>query len=46
MGIEIPLDMMFIALQDKRERNQKGSSKQTASVTPSFIKGIWLPKLS
>ena len=39
MGIETPLDTMSIALQDRKERNQKSLSKQIASVTPPFIKG-------
>ena len=38
MGIETPLDTMSITLQDKKERNQKGSSKQAASATLSLIK--------
>jgi len=37
--IETLLDTMFIALQDKRERNQKGSSKQKTNTTPLFVKG-------
>ena len=39
MGIETPLDIIFIALQDRKERNQNSSSKQSASTTPPFIKG-------
>ena len=38
MGIKTPLKTMSIALQNKRERNQNGLSKQSASVTPPFIK--------
>ena len=38
MGIETPLDTISIALQDKRERNQENSSKQTASATPLLVK--------
>jgi len=38
MGIKTPLDIISIALQDKRERNQKDLSKQTASTTPPLIK--------
>ena len=38
MGIETSLDTISIALQDKRESNQKGSSKQTASATPPLVK--------
>jgi len=38
MGIETPLNTMSIALQDRRERNQKDSSKQTASATPPLVK--------
>ena len=39
MGIETPLDTISIALQDKRESNQKDLSKHIASATPLFIKG-------
>jgi len=38
MGIETLLDTIFITLQNKRESNQEGSSKQTASVTPPLVK--------
>jgi len=38
MGIKTPLNTMFIALQDGRESNQKGSSKQMASATPPLVK--------
>ena len=38
MGIETPLDTMSIALQDGRESNQKGSSKQMTSATPPLVK--------
>ena len=38
MGIETPLDMLSIALQNGRESNQEGSSKQTASATPPLVK--------
>jgi len=37
MGIETPLNTIFIALQDRKERNQDGLSKQNASVTPPFV---------
>jgi len=36
--IETPLDIMSIALQNKRENNQEGLSKQMASVTPPLVK--------
>jgi len=39
MGIKTLLNMMFIALQDKREKNQNDLSKQNVSVTPPFVKG-------
>ena len=39
MGIETPLDTMSIILQDRREKNQKSSSKQEANVTPPLVKG-------
>jgi len=39
MGIETPLDTMSITLQNKRERNQNGLSKQNANATPPLIKG-------
>jgi len=38
MGIETPLDTMSIALQNGRENNQEGLSKQTASATPPLVK--------
>jgi len=38
MGIETPLDTMSITLQNKKESNQKGLSKQMASATPPLIK--------
>ena len=38
MGIETPLDIIFIILQNRRESNQKGLSRQMASATPLFIK--------
>jgi len=38
MGIETPLDIIFIALQDGRESNQEDLSKQMASVTPPLVK--------
>ena len=37
--IETPLDTISITLQNKRESNQEGLSKQTASATPPLIKG-------
>ena len=39
MGIKTLLDTISIASQNKRERNQKGSSKQNASATPPLVKG-------
>jgi len=39
MGIETSLDTMSIALQNKKEKNQKSSSKQKANITPLFVKG-------
>ena len=46
MGIEILLNIMFIVLQDGRERNQKGLSKQNASATPPLVKGTqWAQKI-
>jgi len=38
IGIETLLDTMSIALQNGRESNQEGLSKQTASATPPLIK--------
>jgi len=38
IGIETPLNTISIALQDRRESNQEGLSKQTANTTPLFIK--------
>jgi len=38
MGIEIPLNTMSIILQNRRESNQEGSSKQIASTTPPLVK--------
>jgi len=46
MGIETPLNTISITLQNKRERNQKGSSKQMASAIPLFIKDKKLQVLS
>ena len=46
MGIETSLDIISITLQDKRERNQEGSSKHNTNATPPLIKGIWPLKLS
>ena len=37
IGIKTPLDIMSIALQNKKERNQESSSKQMASATPLLI---------
>jgi len=36
---------MSIILQDRRERNQEGSSKQDASATPLLVKyeKLWIP---
>ena len=42
MGIETPLDTMFIVLQNGRERNQKGLSKQDVNVILLFVKGMKL----
>ena len=42
MGIKTLLDIMSIALQNKKERNQKGLNKQSANTTPLFIKGTVL----
>ena len=39
MGIETLLNIISIASQDRRERNQKGLNKQNVSVIPPFIKG-------
>ena len=39
MGVETPLNTMSIALQNGRERNQKGLSKQMASAIPPLKKG-------
>ena len=38
-GIEILLDMMIIALQNKRESNQEDPSSRDNSVTPPLNKG-------
>jgi len=38
MGIETPLNTMSITLQNERESNQKGLSKQTANATPPLVK--------
>jgi len=38
MGIETLLDTISIALQNKRESNQEGSSKQIISTTPPLVK--------
>ena len=38
MEIETLLDTISIVLQNKRERNQEGLSKQTTNATPPFIK--------
>ena len=39
IGIETPLDIISIILQNKRERNQDSLSKQVTSATPLLIKG-------
>jgi len=39
MGIETLLDIISITLQNGKERNQKGLSKQSANVIPLFVKG-------
>jgi len=39
MGIETLLDIMSIALQDRKERNQNSLNKQSANATPLFVKG-------
>ena len=46
MGIKTPLNTMSIALQDKRERNWKGLSKQNANVILPLVKGTKPPGLS
>jgi len=38
MGIETLLDIISIALQNGRESNQEGLSKQMANATPLLIK--------
>jgi len=38
MEIETPLNTISIALQDRRESNQKDLNKQVASATPPLIK--------
>jgi len=38
MGIETPLDTMSIVLQNGRESNQEGLSKQMANATPPLVK--------
>ena len=43
IGIKTPLDIMSIALQNKRERNQEGLSKQSASITLPLVKGTEPP---
>jgi len=40
MGIETPLNTISIALQNGRESNQEGSSKQMASITPPLVKQL------
>ena len=46
MRIEILLNIMFIALQDGREKNQKGLSKQSANATLLFIKStLWAQRI-
>ena len=40
MGIKTPLNTISIILQNKRESNQEGSSKQMASATPPLIKTL------
>jgi len=37
MRIKTPLDIISIALQDRRESNQKGLNKQMASATPPLV---------
>jgi len=39
MGIKTPLDTISIALQDRKEKNQNGLSKQSVSATLPLIKG-------
>jgi len=39
VGIKTPLNTMSIALQNGKERNQNSLSKQSANITPPFIKG-------
>jgi len=38
MGIKTPLDIISIVLQNRRESNQEGLSKQMASATPPLVK--------
>ena len=38
-GIEIPLDMITIVLQNGRESNQENLSNHDNNVTPPFNKG-------
>ena len=46
VGIKTPLNIIFITLQNRRERNQNGLSKQSASATPPFIKGTqWAKRI-
>ena len=46
MGIKTPLNTIFIALQNKREKNQNGLSKQSANTTPLFVKGTqWAQRI-
>ena len=40
MGVETLLGIMSIALQNRRESNQEGSSKQMASATPPLVKPL------
>ena len=39
MGIETPLDIITIALQDKRESNQENPSSHNNNATPPLNKG-------
>ena len=52
IGIETPLNIIFIASQDKKEKNQNSLSKQKANATPPFVKGkklyvpnVWAQKI-
>ena len=40
VGIKTLLNTTSITLQNKRESNQEGSSKQNASITPPLVKHI------